>query len=527
MNQQPLTADSASAIATPRTSNAYAWYALGVMFVVYALNFIDRQILSILAEDIKGSLGLSDTQLGYLYGTAFALFYAIFGIPLGRLADSWYRGRLMAIGLAVWSAMTAASGLASSFAQLAIFRVGVGVGEAAASPAAFSMLADMFPKQRRALAMSVYSAGLYFGMGLSLPIGGWISSSWDRTYSTVAAPFGLVGWQAAFLAIGLPGLLVALWVWSLREPLRGAADGIPTPIAQPGAWRAFGGELAAILPPLTLWSVSRFPGALRNNLLGLAIIAAGIALIAMLTGDVAQWITYGIGLYAVLSWVQRLRFIDPPTHRLIWGTPVVLIAILGFGSLSFFTYSYSFWTAPFAIRTFGVSKETVGLLIGIPGAFASAAGVIAGGRLSDAWKARDPRGRIFVCMLAVVLPAPFFWAMFSTASFTTYYVLAATIYFLNSMWVGSTVAAYQDFVLPRMRGTVGATYLLGATMLGLALGPYFTGKIATVTGSLQTGAYSLYAVAPLTLLLLWYVSTRTAEIEATKFARAADAGERE
>lgn len=508
-----------------KVGGAYAWYALGVMFIVYALNFIDRQILSILAEDIKHSLALSDTQLGYLYGTAFALFYALFGIPLGRLADSWYRGRLMAIGLALWSAMTAASGLASSFAQLATFRVGVGIGEAAASPAAFSMLADMFPKKSRALAMSVYSAGLYLGMGLSLPIGGWLSSQWDRTYAAGGAPFDLVGWQAAFLAIGLPGLIIALWVWSLREPLRGAADGRPTPIALPGAWRAFGGELASILPPLTLWSVSRFPGALRLNLYALGIIALGIAVIATLTGDTAQWVTYGIGLYAVFSWIQRLKFIDAPTYKLIWGTPMVIVAILGFGSLSFFTYSYSFWAAPFAIRTFGVSKETVGLMIGIPGAFASAAGVIVGGRLSDWWKNRDPRGRIFVAMLAVILPAPFFWVMFSSSSFTTYYVLAAVIYFLNSMWVGSTVAAYQDFVLPRMRGTIGATYLLGATMLGLALGPYFTGKIATVTGSLQIGAFSLYGVAPLTLLLLWTVSRHTAQLEATKYDRAREVGE--
>src|SRR5690606_10946839 len=138
-------------------------------------------------------------------------------------------------------------------------------------------------------------------------------------------------------------------VWSLREPLRGAADGRPTPIALPGAWRAFGGELASILPPLTLWSVSRFPGALRLNLYALGIIALGIAVIATLTGDTAQWVTYGIGLYAVFSWIQRLKFIDAPTYKLIWGTPMVIVAILGFGSLSFFTYSYSFWAAPFAI----------------------------------------------------------------------------------------------------------------------------------------------------------------------------------
>ena len=519
------TADKLTAPPATKVGGAYAWYALGVMVVVYVLNFIDRQILSILAEDIKADLSLNDTQLGYLYGTAFALFYALFGIPLGRLADSWYRGKLMSIGLAIWSAMTFASGLAGSFTQLALFRVGVGVGEAAASPAAFSMLADYFQRQRRALAMSIYSAGLYLGMGLSLPIGGWLSSSWDRAYAQGGAPFGLVGWQAAFIAVGSPGLLVAAWIWTLREPLRGASEGQPSAIVRPGAWRSFALELAAILPPLTLWSVSRFPGALRTNLVALALVATGTGGLIGLTGDTAQWVSYGVGIYAVFSWIQMLRFTDRPTYQLIWGTPMVVLAIFGFGSLSFFTYSFSFWAAPFAIRTFGISKQTVGLTIGIPGAFASAAGVIVGGRLSDAWKNRDARGRIFVCMLAVILPAPFFAIMFSTASFTAYCILSACVYFLNSMWVGSTVAAYQDFVLPRMRGTVGATYLLGATMVGLALGPYFTGKVATLSGSLRLGAYSLYLVAPITLFLLWKVSRHTQELEATKYARARAVGE--
>ena len=147
-------ATAADASAQPK-AGGYAWYALGVMVVVYMLNFIDRQILSILAEDIKHDLDLTDAQLGFLYGTAFAIFYALFGIPLGRLADSWYRGRLMALGLAVWSSMTALSGFATSYGQLAIARVGVGVGEASASPAAFSMLADYFPKERKAVAASI------------------------------------------------------------------------------------------------------------------------------------------------------------------------------------------------------------------------------------------------------------------------------------------------------------------------------------------------------------------------------------
>src|SRR6185503_7581280 len=241
----------------------------------------------------------------------------LFGIPLGRLADSWYRGRLIALGLGLWSTMTALSGFANSFAMLATARVGV--GEASASPAAYSMISDYFPKEKRATALSIYSAGLYIGGGLSLPVGGLVSSRWNAAFPVAAeAPLGLVGWQAAFLAVGIPGLLLALWVLTLREPQRGASDSLPQPVVQPNAWRNFGGELLAILPPLTLISVARIPGALIVNLAALAGIAAIAAGLIALTGDRPQWLAYGLGVYAVFSWVQSLRHCDLPAYRLIW-----------------------------------------------------------------------------------------------------------------------------------------------------------------------------------------------------------------
>ena len=156
----------------------YARYVLAVLVIVYVFNFIDRQILSILAEHIKADMGVTDAQLGYLYGTAFAVFYAVFGIPLGRLADAWDRRKLIALGLAFWSVMTALSGLARTFAQLALARVGVGVGEASASPAAYSSLSDWFPPHRRATALALYSSGIYIGTGIGLFIGGSIVEAW-------------------------------------------------------------------------------------------------------------------------------------------------------------------------------------------------------------------------------------------------------------------------------------------------------------------------------------------------------------
>ena len=242
----------------------YANYVLFVLTIVYVLNFIDRQILSILANDVKRDLGLTDADIGFLFGTAFGVFYSLFGIPLGRLADGWSRVKLMTIGLALWSAMTAFSGLARSGAQLTLARIGVGVGEATASPCAYSLLSDYFPKERRATALAIYSSGIFIGGGMSLFLGGAIAEHWNRAYPD--GSWGIVGWQAAFLAVGLPGLVIAVWVSTLREPVRGSADNIITTLP-PHPFRDFLGELVTIVPPLTLIGAARRGGPVGSALL--------------------------------------------------------------------------------------------------------------------------------------------------------------------------------------------------------------------------------------------------------------------
>ncbi len=502
----------------------YSWYVLGVLFLVYVVNFIDRNVISILAQDIKADLGLGDDQLGFLYGTAFAVFYALFGIPLGRLADSWYRGRLIAAGLAVWSSMTAMSGLAGSYGQLALARIGVGIGEASASPAAYSLLADYFPVRRRALVLSIYTSGLYVGAALSLPLGGWIAHAWNRSYPHGMAPFALAGWQVAFLAVAAPGLLLALWVLTLREPVRGLAEGRPSLVVRPGAWSAFARELAAILPPLTLWSVARFPGALRRNLLLLTAIGAVTLGLARLTGDAFQWGAIGLGVYAVTSWVQMLYATDRPAFTLLFGTRAIVLALGGFGAIAFFSYAL-FWGTPYAMRTFGVGSDVAGPMLGIPAAFASAASSLTGGYLADLWKRRDPRGRIFVCMLAIALPTPLLYAALEISNVKIFYFVYPLITFVAFLWVAPAAAAIQDCVLPRMRGTAAAIFILALSILGLGLGPYCTGKVAAITGSLRLGMLSAIAVTPLALLLLWRAGREIGVAEDTREERARAAGE--
>ena len=182
-----------------------------MLFLVYVLNFIDRSILNILAQPIKDDLGLHDWQIGLLGGIAFALFYTTFGIPIARLADTHNRRNIIAVCLAVWSAMTAVCGLAQNFWQLLLARVGVAVGEAGGSPPAHSMISDLFASDRRATALAIYALGIPVGTMIGNLAGGWINEALD--------------WRTAFIIVGLPGVAMALVLrFTMQEPPRGFSE---------------------------------------------------------------------------------------------------------------------------------------------------------------------------------------------------------------------------------------------------------------------------------------------------------------
>jgi MFS family permease len=215
MSVQP---DTDAAWPAPRT----AWYAVLVLFFAYLLSYVDRQILSMLVGPIKADLGLTDTQVSLLHGLAFAICFTVLGVwPVGRWADTGNRRNVIAGGIALWSLMTALCGRASQFAGLFAARVGVGVGEAALAPSAYSMLADYFPPEKRGRALGLFTMGVYFGIGTAIMITGLLLQQIAAS-PTVDLP--LVGtvrtWQAAFLIVGPPGLLVALWMLTVREPRR-------------------------------------------------------------------------------------------------------------------------------------------------------------------------------------------------------------------------------------------------------------------------------------------------------------------
>lgn len=505
----------------------YASYVLFVLVLVYLFNFIDRQLPSILAERIKADLAVSDAELGFLYGTAFAVFYAIFGIPLGRLADVWNRRTLVAIGLAFWSSMTALSGLSRNFGELTAARIGVGVGEASATPAAYSMLSDYFPASLRATALSIYSSGIYLGGGLALFVGGRVVGHWDATYDAATAPFGLSGWQATFVIVGLPGLLMALWVRSLREPARGQADGMPEPPRHPHPFREFGRELRAVFPGFTVWNLVALGGG-RASLVRNALAALGIALAAAglvrLTGDLAQWTALGIGSYAAFSWAQSLRLRDPPSFALIFHTKTLRRVVLAASLLAFSGYGVGFWTPPYLIRAHGVDEARVGDFLLWTTALGGFAGVAMGGILGDLVRARDPRGRLIVLAVGSVMAVPFNLLLIEAGSIGTALWLTLPSNVFSSMWIGVSATTLQDLMLPRMRAVASAAYLLAITFIGLALGPYTIGRVSVMT-DLRMGMWVGVSVNLVAFVAALLALRSLVGDETTRLARARAAGE--
>jgi MFS family permease len=205
----------------PWPSRGRAWYAVFVFAVVLCVNFLDRGILPLLVMPIKRDLGLTDTQISLLMGFAFVMFYVILGLPIARLVDRSRRRTIIGIGVALWSGATALCGLAQTFVQLFFARIGVGIGEACTGPATYSMLADLFPREQLARAVSVLNFGFIAGIGLSAILGGTVIGALEHL-PPVSLP--LVGvlktWQLAFLVVGTPGLLVALLMMSVVEPVR-------------------------------------------------------------------------------------------------------------------------------------------------------------------------------------------------------------------------------------------------------------------------------------------------------------------
>ena len=214
----------------PRSLTGQAWYTLAVLTLANVCGLVDRQVIALLVEPIKRDLLISDTQVSLLMGLSFVLFYSVLGVPVGALVDRYSRRRIVATGALLWSGMTVLCGFAQSFGQLLVLRMGVGVGEATLGPSAVSLLSDVFPRERRARAMSVFALGTFLGSGIAYAIGAYVAGV-STGGMTVPLPFfgPIRSWQVVFLIVGAPGLVVGALALTMHEPQRGARSAPASP----------------------------------------------------------------------------------------------------------------------------------------------------------------------------------------------------------------------------------------------------------------------------------------------------------
>jgi MFS transporter, Spinster family, sphingosine-1-phosphate transporter len=518
-----------------------AGYALVLVSLTQAMSLLDRQILAILAPAIKTDLKIGDGEMGLLFGTVFALFYALFSLPVGRLADGWFRTKLLAISLMSWSAATALGGFASSFSMLLLSRLGVGIGEAATQPAGTSLVFDYWPKHRRGFVMSVMASAIALGIGGSLILGGLAADWWNGMYPEGARPLGLRGWQFALLVAASPGFLLAALMWALPEPKRGLIDGIESP-DDPHPFRASFQVLASVTPVANWWSLSRLKadGAVwRNNLMWLAgIVVAMWALIAFASNaaprpplelaglsinpHLLQWSVIGFGLFVLVNLVQNLRLTDPQAHRVVTRSPTLIMGMAVGSFQSVINYGMMAFNPTFLIQTYDLPMRDAAWQFGLVAAGMGFIGPLIWGPLSDKLNLRFPgAGRAWVAFAAMVIsPVMSFWVYHAPTAGDFYMRFIAYSLILTG-WLPPLYAIIYDQVLPRMRGVTTSIYLLSMTIIGLGCGPYIVGMLSDTTGDLRGSMLAINAAAIPIAILLVIIAGRAQKDEDALMERAA------
>jgi MFS family permease len=378
-------------MAINKTGRFYQNYVLGMLTLVYVFNFIDRQVLVILQESIKKELHLSDTQLGLLSGFTFAIFYVTLGIPIARLADKGNRRNVVTISLAIWSMMTAFSGLARNFLQLLLARIGVGVGEAGGSPPAHAMISDYFPPEKRSTALSVYSTGIYFGVLIGFLMGGYLNQH--------------LGWRTAFFVLGIPGLIFSLLFYTtVKEPAKGATDAMTT-----------------------------------------------------ISGEAP---TFGSVL------------------RLLFSLKVFVYLAIATALHVFCIYGLLNWAPSFLSRMHGMKNIDIGFSLGLIYGLGGAAGTYAGGYLTDHFGKKDRRFYLSIPAYAVLLSMVFIAGTIFLQSLPLTLLCLGACAFLQSMYLGPSLAVAHSLVAAPMRALTSAVLFFVLNFFGQGFGPLIVGFIS-------------------------------------------------
>jgi MFS family permease len=402
-------APAATAPRQPVFSDAYKNVVLSFLVLAYTFNFIDRTIVAIIGQAIKVDLKLTDTQLGLLGGLSFAILYTLLGVPIARLAERWNRVSIISAALVVWSGFTMACGFATSFPALLAMRVGVGVGEAGCSPPSHSLISDYYEPKRRASALSIYAVGIPLGGMIGAIAGGWLAKNF--------------GWRVAFMAVGAPGVILALLVKLIvKEPPRGHSDPAERPL-----------------------------------------IAADVTAHAV-DAPADHWL-----------WAE-LKELGAVTRSLFGHWPV-LNMVLGITIASFGGYGIGQFSAPYFNRAFGLDYATVGLIFGLIGGVSSGLGTLAGGFVSDWASKRDPRWYALTPAIGLAIATPIYILAYRQMDWKVAAVVLLLPGIFHYTYLGPTFGVIQNVVETRRRATATAVMFLFLNIIALGGGPLFTGWI--------------------------------------------------
>jgi sugar phosphate permease len=445
---------NATPVAAKPASAGYRVWVLFMLFVVYAFNFLDRQIISILAIPIQEELGLSDRQLGLLGGIAFAALYSTLGVPIAWLADRTNRTWIVTISLTVWSGFTAICGFAQNFWQLFLARVGVGVGEAGGVAPSYSLIADYFPPNSRARALAIYSLGIPIGSAFGVIAGAQIAGG---------ALGESLDWRAAFIIVGLAGIVIApIFKLTLREPERGGLDKKPAP--QPTQTPVASETVATGGEPAT---APAKPG-------------------------------FGQVLAVMLK------------------KPSFWFLILGASCSSMMGYGVFFWIPSFFARSFGLGIIETGWHFGAVLLIGGTLGILLGGVLGDLMGKGSKKMFAIVPAIAFFLAFPMYVAGTLAPSPIIGAALFVIPTGLGLAWLGPTLSAFQHLAPANMRSMASAIFLLFNNLLGIGVGVYVLGEVSTLltpTFGDEALRYSIMIGAGLYVIagILFLIASRTIE----------------
>ncbi len=481
---------SVDAQTEPRTDGGagpgYRAYILTILVIVYTFNFLDRQIIGILAVPIQQELNLTDTQLGLMGGIAFAVLYSTLGVPIAWLADRVSRVWIMTGALSLWSGMTALCGVTGNFLQLFLARVGVGVGEAGGVAPAYTLIADYFPEKQRARALAIYSFGIPIGSAVGIIFGGVIAA--------------LIDWRTAFISVGLAGLVMApIFYFTVREP-RGRG------YVRPKTETPDGGNAGA-LKRITTGAMIGAGFGLAANLL--------ITIVASLFGA-----PFAINIRSLIIFAVAAAFIGG-NLGFVWDVTSVLLKkwrsfiLLSFGAAasSMMGYGLFFWIPGFMIRSYGAAlpeffawaptwlipeglapeRELLlmaGYFYGIIVFVGGIAGIAMGGVLGDWLGGKRKANYARVPAVAFLLTTPLFILGVMTPNLFAAFFIFLIPTALSLLWLGPILTAFQHLVKPHMRATASSVFLLINNLLGIGGGIYALGALSDIFAA-QYGEESL------------------------------------